>query len=137
MVIIPATEMDGAKKKSFPEIDLFENALRDLKRKYPRTIHTPLGYFDAYRKAKCSSASIIISPDGKLFYPCNIRNTKRIDLAETDLTEWLTTQEAYADRGAMKSCDKNCGWYQYYSIDAYLSPVTLREAIRPAFRKQK
>lgn len=137
MVIIPAAEMDGAKKKAFPNIEIFENKLRTLKRKYPATIHTPLGYFDAYRKGKCSSASIIVSPDGKLFYPCNIRNTKRIDLAETDLTEWLTTESAKKDRNAMRGCDINCGWYQYYSIDAYLHPSTVTEALRPAFRMQR
>lgn len=137
MVIIPAAEMDGAKKKSFPNIDKFESELRRLKRKYPATIHTPLGYFDAYRKAKCSPASIIISPDGKLFYPCNMKNSKRIDLAEHDLTQWLTSEEAIADRASMKSCDINCGWYQYYSIDAYLSPVTISEALRPAIRRKR
>ncbi len=137
MVIIPATEMEGAKKKAFPDIDRFESELRRLKKKYPATIHTPLGYFDAYRKAQCSSATIIISPDGKLFYPCNIRNTKRIDLAETDLTEWLVSQEAHKDRAAMKACDINCGWYQYYSIDAYLKPSSIGEALRPALRRQK
>ncbi len=136
MVIIPAAEMDGAKKKSFPAIDKFEAELRRLKRKYPATIHTPLGYFDAYRKGKCSPASIIISPDGKLFYPCNIKNVKRIDMAEDDLTEWLVSQQAKDDRKSMKECDVNCGWYQYYSIDAYLSPVTIGEALRPAIRRR-
>ena len=137
MVIIPAAEMEGAKKKSFPNIDIFEKKLRYLKKKYPATIHTPLGYFDAYRKGKCSSASIIISPDGKLFYPCNIRNTKRIDLSETDLTTWLKSEEAHRDRMDMKSCDINCGWYQYYSIDSYVSPITIGEALKPNFKRKK
>ncbi len=133
IVVIPATPMEGA-KDVFPDITMFEQMLRGLKRKYPSTIHTPLGYFDAYKKGKCSSASVIIAPSGKLFYPCNIREELGPDLSEVDLTEWLTQKDAVEARARMKSCDINCGWYQYYSIDAYLHPSTVWEALRPAFR---
>jgi MoaA/NifB/PqqE/SkfB family radical SAM enzyme len=133
IVVIPASPMDGA-KQVFPDIDKFEEKLRQLKKKYPATIHTPLGYFDAYRKGKCSSASIIIAPDGKLFYPCNIKDTKRIDLVNEDLTGWLKSHQAKADRADMKACDINCGWYQYYSIDAYLSFSSIFEALAPSLK---
>ena len=136
-VVIPAAEMDGAKKKSFPNIDLFEKELRRLKKKYPRTIHTPLGYFDAYRKAQCSSASIIIAPEGKLFYPCNIMGVMGPDLTKVDLSGWLKEEAARKSRADMKACDINCGWYQYYSIDAYLQPSTLIEALTPTFKKRR
>jgi len=132
-VVIPAAEMDGAKKKSFPNIDKFEQKIRELKRKYPATIHTPLGYFSAYKNAKCSSASVIIAPNGKLFYPCNILGDYGCDLTETDINKWLVSAEAKAARKKMKNCEINCGWYQYYSIDAYLSLPTIAEALSPIF----
>jgi len=132
-VVIPASEMDGAKKKSFPSINIFERKIRELKRKYPATIHTPLGYFSAYKNAKCSSASVIIAPNGKLFYPCNISGGFGCDLTETNINKWLVGGEAKAARQKMKNCGINCGWYQYYSIDSYLSFSTLGEALSPVF----
>ncbi|MGM0444442.1 MAG: radical SAM protein [Fibrobacterota bacterium] len=134
IVVIPAAPMEGA-EQVFPDIDSFEATLRRLKAEYPGTIHTPLGYFEAYRKGKCSSASVIISPQGRLFYPCNIRETLGPNLAETDLTTWLRSNEAQQRRREMKACTINCGWYQYYSIDSYLSLPTLGEALKPALRK--
>jgi len=70
------------------------------------------------------------------FYPCNIKGNKTIDLAETDLTEWLKSEEAHSCRVDMKNCDINCGWYQYYSIDSYLSPKTVGEALKPNFKRK-
>jgi MoaA/NifB/PqqE/SkfB family radical SAM enzyme len=135
-VIIPAAEMDGAKKKSFPNIDEFERKIRELKQKYPATIHTPLGFFKAYKNAKCSSASVIIAPNGKLFYPCNIIGDFGCDLTETNINEWLVSNEAKVARAKMKNCEINCGWYQYYSIDSYLSFSTIREALSPVFGRK-
>ena len=134
-VVIPAAEMDGAKKKSFPDIDTFELRIRELKKKYPATIHTPLGYFYAYKKAKCSSASVIIAPDGNLFYPCNIIGDYGCNLTEADMTAWLVSKQAQSARQKMSSCEINCGWYQYYSIDSYLSLSTIAEALSPALNK--
>ncbi|MDR0303705.1 MAG: radical SAM protein [Chitinispirillales bacterium] len=134
-VVIPAAEMDGAKKKSFPNIDKFEREIRRLKNKYPAVIHTPLGYFSAYKNAKCSSASVIIAPNGKLFYPCNILGDFGCDLTETDFKKWLVSSAAKFAREKMKNCKINCGWYQYYSIDSYLSLSTIGEALSPIFTK--
>ena len=132
-VVIPASQMEGAKKKSFPDMDKFERKIRELKQKYPATIHTPLGYFSAYKKAKCSPASVIIAPNGKLFYPCNILGDFGCDLTKTSINEWLVCDEAKAAREKMKNCGINCGWYQYYSIDSYLSFSTIGEALSPVF----
>lgn len=120
IVIIPASPMEGA-DHCFPEIDFLEQQVNSLRKKYPHTIHTPGGYFRAYRKGACSSASVIIAPDGRLFYPCHIRQTKGPDLRKTDLTKWLNTKEALHYRQEMKNCSINCGWYQFYSIDSYIS----------------
>jgi len=130
IVVIPAAKMDNA-EDHFPDMDAFEGQLGILRTKYPYTMHTPSGFFDAYRKHKCSTASIIIAPDGRLYYPCHILGTKGPDLRTTDLNKWLTTPEAKSLRSTMKSCPRNCGWYQYYSIDSYTSLGSFWESVKP------
>ena len=49
IVVIPATHMDKT-ENFFPDIDRFEATVRVLKKRYPATIHTPIKYFDAFRK---------------------------------------------------------------------------------------
>lgn len=132
IVIIPATAMNGA-EHCFPDIDKLEKKVRFLRKEYPNTIHTPRGYFNAYRKHKCSSASIIIAPDGHLYYPCHILEEKGPDLRTTDLTTWLRLKEAHAGRRMMKECNKNCGWYQYYTIGSYISPKSVLKSLKPMF----
>ncbi len=136
VVVIPAAAMENA-KDCFPDMNALEKTLMALRRKYPNTMHTPREFFKAYRSGKCSSASVIISPDGKLFYPCNIKGHKGPDLAETDLTEWLQSKEAAAMRQSMKECTRNCGWYQYYAINSYVSPRSAWEALRPMLLQGK
>jgi MoaA/NifB/PqqE/SkfB family radical SAM enzyme len=130
IVVIPAAPMEGA-EDCFPDPAEFERTLEGLRSRYPRTIHTPSGYHRAYRKAKCSSASVIIAPDGRLYYPCHILNTKGPDLATTDLGRWLRTAEAGEMRRTMRECTRNCGWYQYYSIDSYTSVASVWDALAP------
>jgi Predicted Fe-S oxidoreductases len=136
IVIIPATHMDKT-DNVFPDIDALEKTVLRLRKKYPFTIHTPQGYFAAYRKGKCSSASIIIAPDGRLFYPCHILGKKGPDLRSTDLAKWLASDEASQLRREMKNCKRNCGWYQYYSIDSYTSPFSVMEALGPMLFQRK
>lgn len=134
IVIIPATPMNGA-EHCFPDIDKLEKKVRYLREKYPKTIHTPRGYFRAYKKQSCSSASIVIAPDGRLYYPCHILEVKGPNLQEIDLTSWLNSEEAYSGRQKMKKCKKNCGWYQYYSIESYISLKSIFSAIVPIVGK--
>jgi MoaA/NifB/PqqE/SkfB family radical SAM enzyme len=131
IVIIPAAVMDNA-KDCFPDICRLERKIRGLRKLYPNTIHTPAGFFDAYRRGKCSSASIIIAPDGRLYYPCHILGSKGPDLRVTDLSKWLVSKEAADMRGMMRRCERNCGWYQYYAIDSYTSISSVVDALRPA-----
>jgi len=130
IVIIPASHMDDT-KDFFPDIADLEKMMAILRKKYPFTIHTPQGYFDAFRKAKCESSTVIIAPDGKLYYPCHIIGTKGPDLATTDLDKWLPTKEAQDFRAAMKQCKRNCGWYQYYSIGSYTSIRSVAQTLGP------
>ena len=136
IVVIPAARMDNA-ADLFPDMRELERALRRLRLTYPDTIHTPMGYFDAYRKGKCSAASVIIAPDGRLYYPCHILNSKGPDLVGVELMDWLKTPEARERRQTMRSCTRNCGWYQYYSIDSYTNFGSVIDALRPVLFKKK
>jgi MoaA/NifB/PqqE/SkfB family radical SAM enzyme len=136
IVIIPATHMDNT-GDFFPDVRELERTVVALRKKYPLTIHTPRGYFKAFYRARCSSASVIIAPDGRLYYPCHIRGTKGPNLATTDLTAWLRTREAAVFRSAMKACTRNCGWYQYYAVDSYVSLFTVLQTLGPMLFQRK
>jgi len=135
IVIIPAAHMDKT-ENHFPDIDRLESVMLDLRKKYPDTIHTPQGYFKAYRNRKCSTGSVIIAPDGRLYYPCHILDKKGPDLRTADLMQWLRSDEAQERREMMKNCERNCGWYQYYSIDSYTSISSVWEVLRPIMVKK-
>jgi MoaA/NifB/PqqE/SkfB family radical SAM enzyme len=135
IVVIPAAHMDKT-DDIFPDIDALERKLLDLRAKYPATIHTPRGYFSAFRKKKCSSATVIIAPAGRLYYPCHILNRKGPDLRAVDFNSWLTSPEAASGRRVMRNCDRNCGWYQYYAINSYMSISSVMEALRPIVAKK-
>lgn len=136
IVIIPATHMDKA-EDCFPDLGALEKKLLYLRKLYPHTIHTPQGYFKAFRNRKCSSGSVIIAADGHLYYPCHILGRKGPDLRNTDLMSWLTSPEAEEGRQLMNSCNRNCGWYQYYSIDSYTSVSSVVDALLPVLTKKK
>ncbi|MCW8965904.1 MAG: hypothetical protein OQK82_04340, partial [Candidatus Pacearchaeota archaeon] len=70
-------------------------------------------------------------------YPCHILDKKGPGLRWTDLTEWLCSEEAREARTVMKQCTRNCGWYQYYSIDSYTSPLSVWEALKPIVVSKK
>jgi MoaA/NifB/PqqE/SkfB family radical SAM enzyme len=136
IVIIPATHMNDT-TDFFPDIATLETEVGRLRKKYPLTIHTPQGYFSAYRKGRCSSASVIIAPDGRLYYPCHILGTKGPDLTVTPLSRWLVSREARIFRDAMRHCERNCGWYQYYSVDSYTSISSVLETLGPMLWQRK
>lgn len=135
IVIIPAAEMDNA-QNCFPDMNALERKIKILRKHYPNTIHTPSGFFDAYRKGRCSSASVIIAPDGRLYYPCHILGEKGPDLRVTGLSKWLTSKEARLARAKMKRCERNCGWYQYYAIHSYTSLSSIIDTLRPVLFKK-
>jgi MoaA/NifB/PqqE/SkfB family radical SAM enzyme len=136
IVIIPAAHMDNT-GDFFPDVRELERLVNDLRKKYPLTIHTPRGYFKAFYKSRCSPASIIIAPDGRLYYPCHVRGTKGPNLAATDLSSWLTTREAAVLRSVMKDCTRNCGWYQYYAVDSYMSLFSALQTLGPMLFQRK
>jgi MoaA/NifB/PqqE/SkfB family radical SAM enzyme len=136
IVIIPATHMDDT-DDFFPDIRELERVISGLRKKYPLTIHTPSGYFGAFRRARCSSASVIIAPDGRLYYPCHILGTKGPNLVTTDLSGWLVSPEATTARAVMKACGRNCGWYQYYAVNSYMSLFSALSTLGPMLFQRK
>ena len=72
--------------------------------------------------------------DGGLFYPCRTLEQKPINLTEADLHHWLRSDQARRLRAEMASCDRNCGWYQYYAINDFVSPRHAINAFAPYVR---
>lgn len=132
-VIMPAVELNRT-RNHFPDLDAFQRECLRLKRKYPRTIISPDPYFAALREPHgCSTGSIIVDCDGGLFYPCRTLESKPVNLLDVDLRDWLHGEEAKAFRRQMATCDRRCGWYQYYAVSAFTSPVHVWTSISPYF----
>jgi MoaA/NifB/PqqE/SkfB family radical SAM enzyme len=136
IVIIPASPMEGA-EDCFPDIAELRAQIQRLRKAFPYTIHTPRRYFDSYEAHRCSSASIIIAPDCRIYYPCHILGSKGPDLSKADLGGWLAGDEAGEMRLRMRDCSRNCGWYQYYSIDSYVSIASVWESLAPMLRQKR
>lgn len=134
IVIMPAAAVDGA-GDFFPDMGRLEAVVRRLRRRCPGTIHTLPAFFHAYRNRRCSTASIVIGSDGRLFYPCHVRNELGPDLREIDLRAWLQSEAAAKSRSDMASCGRNCGWYQYYAVGGYLNIGSLLAGLRPLLPK--
>jgi hypothetical protein len=103
-----------------------------LKKKYPNTITTPIGFLDNINKPHgCSTSSIIIDSDGGLFYPCRTIGKRLTDLTKQNLLEFLKSDEAKKAREWMKECPRACGWYQYFATDVFASPKTIISSLSP------
>jgi MoaA/NifB/PqqE/SkfB family radical SAM enzyme len=130
ILIMPAVHLEKT-ANHFPEFDQFESRVLTLRLKFPGTVITPRGYFREFRKGRCSTASIIIDADGKLFYPCRTMMDKSINLVDVDLMEFLTSPEAKERRKLIDSCTQNCGWYQYFATHVYTSFSGMWDAVSP------
>jgi len=135
-VIMPAVHMNRTENR-FPDLSRVEQEILRLKKVYPATIYTPNGYFDAVREGRCSTASVIINSDGRLYYPCHILENRGPDLAEQPLMPWLRSPEAALFRNQMKNCARRCGWYQYFSINDFVSLSSTYDSLKPFFSKFK
>jgi len=133
-VVMPAVHLNHT-RDHFPDVAAFERECLRLKVRYPRTIISPDAYLRSLRRRQgCSSGSIIVDCDGGLFYPCRTLETKPVSLVETDLRAWLRSDEATRLRHDMAACDRGCGWYQYFAINAFTSPRHVFEAAAPYLR---
>lgn len=131
ILIMPAVELDGA-QHDFPDPARFRSQVIALRRRFPRTILTPRRYLDALNgESGCSAASIIVDCDGGLFYPCRTLGEKPVNLLDTPLLDYLQSEDAARKRGQMKSCTRQCGWYQYFAIDFFTTPGEIIESLGP------
>jgi len=130
-VIMPACHLEGT-DDYYPDPQKFRGLIIKLKKKYPNTITTPIGFLDNINKPHgCSTSSIIIDSDGGLFYPCRTIGKRLFDLTKGPLMDFLRSEKAAEAREWMKNCDKSCGWYQYFATDVFASPKTIMSSLSP------
>jgi MoaA/NifB/PqqE/SkfB family radical SAM enzyme len=130
-VIMPACHLDGT-DDYYPNPEKFRNEIIRLKKKYPNTITTPVGFLDNINKPHgCSTSSIIIDSDGGLFYPCRTVGKRIYNFTEGPFIEFLQTDLAKKARKDMRNCTRSCGWYQYFATDVFSSPRTIISSIKP------
>jgi MoaA/NifB/PqqE/SkfB family radical SAM enzyme len=130
ILIMPAVHLEKT-TNHFPDFDHFEREVLTLRKRYPGTVITPRNYFREFRKGRCSTASIIIDADGRLYYPCRTMMDKAVNLTEVDLMTFLRSPEARERRALIDSCTENCGWYQYFATHVYTSFSGIWDAISP------
>jgi MoaA/NifB/PqqE/SkfB family radical SAM enzyme len=132
-VIMPAVHL-ARTDNYYPAPKGFREEIKRLKKKYKNTITTPYGYLDRINRPHgCSTSSIIIDCDGVIFYPCRILQQKTCDLTKVSLMDYLRTKEAARYRAQMSSCDKKCGWYQYFATNSFVSLREFVSAIKPYY----
>jgi len=130
-VVMPACHLDGT-DDYYPDPQKFRDLIIELKKKYPNTITTPVGFLDNINKQHgCSTSSIIIDSDGGLFYPCRTIGKRLFDLTKGSLMDFLRSEDAEKARQWMKECDRRCGWYQYFATDVFSSPKTIMSSLSP------
>jgi MoaA/NifB/PqqE/SkfB family radical SAM enzyme len=108
----------------YPELDddrpdgaVFVDKVRMLKRRYPGTVVRSSNFLDSYGKGwGCTSSSVIVDSDGRLFYPCHVLGEKPFSLLAGGIEDFLLSDEAKALRAMMKECTRSCGWYQYFAV---------------------
>jgi MoaA/NifB/PqqE/SkfB family radical SAM enzyme len=132
-VIMPAVHLSKT-DDYYPDTEDFRKEIARLKKTYKNTITTPIGYLNRINKPHgCSSSSIIIDCDGKIFYPCRILQMKTCDLTKEPLMDYLRSPEAIKLREEMKSCTKRCGWYQYFATSSFTSVLEFLSAVKPYY----
>ncbi len=130
-VVMPACHLDGT-DDFYPDPQQFRNEIIRLKKKYKNTITTPKGFLDNINKTHgCSTSSIIIDSDGGLFYPCRTIGERLYNFTDGSFMEFLQSPQAAQARQTMKTCDRQCGWYQYFATDVFASPSTILSSVSP------
>jgi MoaA/NifB/PqqE/SkfB family radical SAM enzyme len=116
VVLMPAVDLDGVAPLA-PRRRRFVETVRELKARHPRTVTTSHAFLRAYGSgAGCSTASVVIDPDGTLYYPCRVRHERAMHLLDGDLDAFLRSARASALRACAANCPRSCGWYQYFAF---------------------
>jgi len=133
IVVMAAVHLDNT-PDLYPDPPLLRKISLGLKNKYPDTIISPDEYFDNIMlEHGCTTSSIIIDSDGGLFYPCRVLRNKRTNLVETPLMDYLNSEDAQNMRQMMSSCNRKCGWYQYFATSSFTSARDVLSALRPYY----
>ena len=131
MVIMPATHLDGT-DDYYPDPKKFKEEIVKIKKRYPNTVTTPLGYLDNINKSHgCSTSSIIIDSDGELFYPCRTVGKRLYNFTNGSFMDFLKSPEAKNARKEIEKCTRSCGWYQYFATDVFSSPKSIVSSLSP------
>ena len=130
-VIMPACHLDGT-DDYYPDPATFRTEILRLKKQYPQTITTPKGFLDNINADHgCSTSSVIIDSDGGRFYPCRTIGQHLYNFTEGSFMKFLNTEPAHKAREAMASCNRRCGWYQYFATDVFASPSSILSSLSP------
>lgn len=130
-VVMPACQLDKLKDR-FPEREAFRKEIRRLDKLYPNTITTPPGFLDRINQVHgCDSSSLVIDIDGTMYYPCHVRGTKAVDLTKVKLHDYLESYHAKLRRQEMATCERACGWYQYFATHSFVNPREMVAAFGP------
>ncbi len=133
-VVMAAVHLSNT-RDHLPDLQILSKKGLELRAKYPGVIISPKSYFRGIIQPHgCDTSSIIVDSDGKLFYPCRTLEEKTINLVETDLMNYLESQEASERRKNMASCNKRCAWYQYFATRSFVDPFEIFSAIGPYIR---
>jgi MoaA/NifB/PqqE/SkfB family radical SAM enzyme len=134
IVILPMVEMNRAAGK-LPDLREFKKVFMDAYRKYPATMYTPPGYFDNVLAGRCTTDSVVIDADGRLYYPCHILEEKGEDLTVVRLDEYVRTGAGREQREKMRQCQRHCGWYQFFATSEYVKLGTALKSLGPLISK--
>ena len=115
-----------------PDLQTLSSKGLELREKYPGVIISPKSYFTSILKTHgCDTTSIIVDAEGGLFYPCRTLEEKTINLARSDLMEYLVSPEAAERRRKMAECELRCAWYQYFATKSFVEPKEIASALSP------
>lgn len=130
-VIMPACHLDGT-DDFYPNPKKFRDEILRLKKQYKNTITTPKGFLDNINKTHgCSTSSVIIDSDGGLFYPCRTVGKRLFNFTEGSFIDFIKSNKAKQARKEMETCNRCCGWYQYFATDVFASPFTIFSSLSP------
>jgi len=130
-VVMAAVHLSNT-QDHLPDLQTLARKGLELREKYPGVIISPKSYFKSITKAHgCDTTSIIIDADGGLFYPCRTLEEKTINMARSDLMEYLVSPAAMECRRKMAECDLKCAWYQYFATKSFVEPTEIVSAISP------
>jgi len=136
-VVMVASPLEGT-PNLLPDMDQLARRIRALEQKYVDVLVTTAGLFRPPENGSaCSPASVVISFDGGLYYPCRVKEKKPIILTEVSLMKFLKSEVAHNARQEMRKCQRRCYWYQNFTCADYVNPLTFYRSIRPYIKPNR